>query len=320
VSAVAAVILAHADAAKVRRLIAALDGVDVFLHCDRKTPSVAAAEMVRGLEDRVELVPRVRTKLASWSLVLAELAGVRRALERSDAEHIVVMSGSCYPLVSTEELTDELDAWRGLSRLELNPLPYSGWGSLGRSHGGMWRVDRRFLRYGSQLAMVRGRPIPVWPARIPDTLALHASAHWKIYARHHAQALLSVLDSRPDLVRFWSGTFVPEESCVASILRSHDLVGEVADEIWDDRPWFMIWPPHDDSHPRWLVATDYPEIRRAATLPPRRPENPSAMTNVRGRHRFLFARKIASAAEDLLNTIDDELRAGSIVSLRNPAP
>ena len=107
-SSVAALILAHDDPAMVRRLIAALDGVDIFLHCDSKAPAAVVAEMTAGAGPRVRLVPRHRTAWASWSLVEAELAGLRMALEHSAAEHLIVLSGSCYPLVSVAELKDEL--------------------------------------------------------------------------------------------------------------------------------------------------------------------------------------------------------------------
>jgi hypothetical protein len=126
-AALAAVVLAHDDPEKVRRLIAALRGVEIFLHCDRKAPAEVVRRMLEGSGPDVHLAPRRPTHRLSWSLVEAELATVQFALDRTRAEHVIVLSGSCYPLVPVAELEDELAEWRGLSRLSLHPLPYETW-------------------------------------------------------------------------------------------------------------------------------------------------------------------------------------------------
>ena len=199
---VAVVILAYADPAQVRRLIGALAGVEVFLHCDAQTPDDVLAAMVEGASD-VRLVPRKNTVRASWGVVQGELAGLRAVLEGSATEHIVIISGSCYPLVSMAELTDQLADWRGRSRMELNPLPKPDWSfPIGRPDGGMWRFNRRFLTIGGRTVLVRGLPVPLGRRTIPPELRLHACSQWKIYARAHARKLLEVIEARGDLVRY----------------------------------------------------------------------------------------------------------------------
>ena len=104
----AAVVLAHGDPVHLRRLVGALDDVPVFLHCDAKTEPEVFAAMTRGLPRRVTVCERISTKLASWSLVHAELTALREAVARTRAHHIAVMSGSDYPLVSMQALLDGL--------------------------------------------------------------------------------------------------------------------------------------------------------------------------------------------------------------------
>jgi len=303
-SGTAVVILAHADGEQVRRLIDSLAGMEVFLHCDAKTPDSVLSAMTAASGACVHAIPRRRTSLASWSLVDAELAGVRMALERTRAEHIIVMSGSCYPLVSTEELGDDLARWRGHSRLELNPLPYLPWGTRLSRDGGLWRFDRRFVTFRDKILFVRGVPLPTYRRRVPRDLRLHASSQWKIYAREHAAILLRVLDGRSDLLRFWRTTLIPEESCAASILRSPALVGAAADNVCDDLPWYMEWPPADTRHPRWLGEEHAPMLETARFAPPRDPVKDQG----RHGHRKLFARKLSSRASWLVDMIDGELR------------
>lgn len=303
-------VLAHADAAQVRRLIGALTGIEVFLHCDAKTPNRVFAAMTEPSGACVHAVPRRRTSLSSWSLVAAELAGIKMALAQSRAEHIIVMSGSCYPLVSTEGIEDELAGWRGRSRLELNPLPYAPWGRRRAPDGGLWRFEHRFVTFRGQVVFLGDMPVPTIRRKVPTDLQLHASSQWKIYAREHAATLLRVLDERADLLKFWRTTLIPDESCAASILRSPALVGTTAESVCDDLPWYMEWPQVDPRHPRWLADEHTPLLGEARFAHPRDPLLDRGPIEDRSRdgHRKLFARKLSSHASSLVDMIDAELR------------
>jgi hypothetical protein len=306
-SGTAVLILAHDNPCHVRRLIGALDGLDVFMHVDGKTEDGVVREMTADAPD-VVLTPRRRIARMRWSAVEAELDGLRTVLDRSPAEHIVVASGSCYPLVSVGELQDELARWRGLSRIELNPIPYDGWSHFSAiADGGRHRFDRRFLTRGGEPVLVRSVPIPVGRRRVPEALTLQASSQWKIYAREHARTLLGVLDERPDLVRYWRTTYVPDESCVASILSSTALVGEVASELRHDRTWYIDWRGSESGgRPRWLGVEDFASLRDARLRPALQPDDPRE----RGESaRKLFARKLGRDSTELVERIDAELRA-----------
>ena len=305
-AAVAAVVLAHNDAPKVRRLIGSLAGADVFLHSDRSTPRSVANEMVNR-DSPATLIPRRRTRLASWSLVAAELAGLQLALERSRAHHIAVMSGSCYPLLSMAELEAELQPWRGYSRLELNELPWRGWNTPRHPDGGQWRFHRRFWTIRGQVVSVRGAPVPLLRRAIPPGLDLRASSQWKIYSRQHAQVVLSILNDNPSLLRFWRSTYVPDESCVASILQSPLLVGAVTEMVCDDLPWFLRWPKDGSAHPAWLGIRDIETVREAATAPTRTLDTLGLASRARPFRKF-FARKIGSHDGPLMDFIDEDLR------------
>jgi Core-2/I-Branching enzyme len=314
----AAVVLAHDDPPKVRRLLAALDGVDVFLHCDRRTPDGSLAEMLAGAGPRVSQVPRHRASVRSWSLVEAELAGLRLALERSKGEHVIVLSGACYPLVSVAELEDELSRWRGVTRMRLDPLPYESWNTPRNPDGGLWRFKRRFVTFRGRIVSLGDIPLRAYRRAIPDGVGLHASAQWKIYARDHATTLLRVLGERPDLVTFWRTSFVPDESCPASILRSPALVGRVAEEIFDDLPWFIRWA-ECAWHPDWLGQADFEALEAARNAPPRSPDLAVERSPDRDRFRKLFARKVSSRESKLLDWVDAELRQQEATS-DTPAP
>jgi hypothetical protein len=306
-SSVAVVILAHNNPTHVQRLIRALAGTDIFLHVDPNAPDDLVAAMTEGLP-HVELTPRFQTGRFQWGLVEAELAGVRMALERSPAEHVIVASGSCYPLVSAEDLIDELASWRGLSRFELSPIPYPGWSfRAGAPDGGLWRFNHRFLTIRGRMVLVyHDYPVPIGRRTIPPMLKLQASAHWKIYAREHGRRVLDVLDHSPELVRFWRGTYAAEESCIASILSSPELVGSVAEEVRHDRTWYIDWDGGEiGGHPRWLDVSDFPRLQLERTRPPLQPDD----DRERGEDsRKLFARKFGPDSTEVLDLIDEQLR------------
>ncbi len=263
--------------------------------------------MMRGAGANVRALPRLTTTLASWSLVDAELRALRVWLETSRAEHAIVLSGSCYPLVSVSELADELALWTGKSRLSLNPLPHEPWSTRRNDDGGLWRLRRRFVTVGGRVVFVGGIPLRTVRREPPGDLTLCASSQWKIYSRRHGAALLRVLDERPDLLRFWRTTLVPDESCVASILSSPQLVGDLSDDVCDDLPWYLDWNGSTRAgHPRWLTAADLGALAAARAAPPRPTDR---WVDGRDGFRKLFARKISSREPDLLDALDQRLLA-----------
>lgn len=289
----AAVILAHRDVEHVRRLIGALDDVEVLLHWDAKADTQALPRLREGFGDRVGCVPRHDTRLASWSLVAAELTGLRLALERTAATHIAVMSGSDYPLLPMDQLRAELAARSQPSWVTNRPLPYPAWDVAGFRDGGLWRHRYYFPTFRDQIIWVGPKPLFVpWRRGVHPDLEPRAASHWKILARDHVQRLLSIIKRRPDLVQRGRHMFIPEETFLASIMASPRLFGEDRIQPCHSHAWYIDWPADNPQHPRWLDVTDFETLRDAT----KKPEGAR------------FARKVSSAQSDLLDRIDDELR------------
>lgn len=307
----AVVILAHGDPVHLQRLVDALDDVPVFLHVDAKTSPAVCTAMIANLPRRVVLVERVSASLASWSLVEAELRGLRSALEATRAEHIAVLSGADYPLASVSDLVRELGPWRGHSYMWNTPLPYPAWDTRRHPDGGLWRLRFRFLTHRDRVLYLRDVPLrlPV-PRALPQGVELRASSQWKILARHHVQALLDAVDRRPDLVRFWRSTLVPDETFVASVLGSPSVVDRDPLPACTAQPWFIRWEP-GAYHPFWLDEDDFDDLvaaREGARMTPATAFEPSTERDRPGPK--LFARKLSAArSPGLVDRIDAELRS-----------
>jgi hypothetical protein len=303
------IILAYDDPAQVRRLIRALRGLDVFVHCDGRSPDHICAGMTEGAHAKVRLLRRRPTGWGDWTILDAELRGLRAALDSTAAEHLVVASGSCYPLVSAQELQDDLAGWRGMSRFRLFPLPFSGWNTPRLRDGGLRRLRWRYLTVKDHCVYLGRLPVPLHPRKLPADLVPYGHSSWRIYARRHAVSLLEVLDTRPDLVRFFRTSHIPHESCPGSILRSPSLVGPISGQVRHDCPWHIDWPEPVNgipaSRPRFLNLSDLPVLRELQARP-RRP--PDTSDDAAESYRRLFARKLRSTEPELLEAIDEEFR------------
>jgi hypothetical protein len=265
---------------------------------------------MRGLSGRVTMLPRLDTRVSSWSLVLAELAGLGAAVRTTNAEHIAVLSGADYPLSTVDGLLAALEPWRGHSYLYNRQLPFAQWSTKQHPDGGEWRFRHRFVVRNDNVVTVGGRPIH-WPVRrrLPEGLELRASAQWKVYSREHAQLLLRVTEDRPDLMRFWRTTFVPDESFAASVLASAALVGASALQPCLANPWYYRFPPGGD-HPKWLGTEDFADLTRSSRAHPMEPAEAFAPTEGPVReHGKLFARKFTSSDPEVLDRIDADLRS-----------
>lgn len=315
-----AVVLAHRDPAQVRRLIGALEDVPVVLHCDAKAPADVAGRMLEGWGGRVRAQPRTSAALDSWSLVRVELDALRSALRFSSAAHVAVLSGADHPLLGVQELLEELRAWEGRSWLVSAPLPHRPWDTPRNPDGGRWRTEHRFLTRGDDVLFVRGVPLRLpWRRALPPGLRVRASSQWKVYAREDVQRLLGVVDARPDLVRFWRSTLVPDESFAASVLASPALTGSPALPDCHASAWFQRWPAAGSHHPAVLTEQDLPALAAARAAEPARPS--SLLQPPAHPPRPWFARKLSSGASgDLAERIDAELRAGGPARAVQPAP
>lgn len=309
----AAVVLAHTDPSQLRRLVAALDDVPVFLHCDAKTPGPVFERMTQRLPRRVTLCPRVPTSLASWSLVQAELVALRAAISHTDAAHILVLSGADYPLTSMHELALELKNRRGKSWIWNVPIPFAGWDTRRHPDGGLWRFQHHFLTRHGHVLYCHGIPLRS-PLRrhVPPELAVRAASQWKIYARHHAERLLDIVDTRHDLVRFWRSTLVPDESFAASVLASRSLVGTETLPECSTSAWYVQWPPDKPAyHPEYLQSKDFTTLAKLGSVAASgAPIDCEAASDPAPPYRRFFARKFSTDVDtDVLDRIDAELRS-----------
>jgi len=282
----ACVVLAHTDPVHLHRLVRALDPFPVYLHVDIRTPPDIHRAMVSGLPDYCRLLPRIATGWARWENVAAEIAGYRAALAEQPLTHVALLTGTDYPLASTESIRELLGRHPTSTFAEVNPLPYAQWG---RS-GGMARL--RYPHWAHQKRMIR---VPI-PRRLPAGIRFAGGSQLKILASRHAQAVVDTTDGRPDLVRFWARSWIADETYIPSLLNSPNVVPDLAQHLVPMMPWWIGWDGAARKSPPWLSLRDYDAIRSRRLLD----SDPEPR---------LFARKFSTdLSTELLDAIDATMR------------
>ena len=280
---IAVVLLAHDKPRLLRRIVEALDGIPVFLHVDARVSEAHYAELTDGLPQRVRTVPRFASEWATYQLVEAELAGYRAALEHTDAEHVIMMTGADYPLVGVDRLTDRLSGLRGASWADVWRLPITFWGPMGG-------YDRFIFRN-----RVRNRK-RVWsfmPRRWPRGVQPAGGSQLKILARRHVERLLELVDTRDDLVQYFHDVWIPDEVMLPSLLVSPAFgMDWETSHVRGGHAWHIDWGRQPSPHPRVLGLEDLPALHAART----RVTAPA-----------LFARKFTEDSWPVLDRIEREL-------------
>lgn len=285
----ACVVIAHGDPQHLHRLIATLDPFPVYLHIDAATSEVVHREMVTGLPDRVQLLPRRSTGWGQWTIAQVEIDGYRRAIRDTGVTHVATLTGSDYPLASTSRICETLAENAGVSLTNFTAMPFPGWRA-----GGFWRLRHVFWVWRKRMVFV---PIP---RRLPWGVVPSGGSQVKILAREHVERLLAAYDNRPDVVRFWKRTWIPDETFVPSVCLSPDLFGR----SWTTgdscgTPWFIAWGDQPTKSPPWLDEEHWEAIEQAAD-----PDGEAVPA--------LFARKLSTTTSgSLLDLIDRELRSDS---------
>jgi hypothetical protein len=280
---IAYILLCHKDPAGIVRQAVRLTaaGDYVAIHFDRR----AAAADYRALRLALDANPRVafarrriRCGWGEWSLVAASLLAVRAAVAAfPQATHFYMMSGDCMPIKSAGFAHDYLDR-DDCDYIETFDFFESDWIRTGikeerliyrhlfneRAHKGLFYSSMALQK---RLGLARA---------IPGDLQIMIGSQWWCLRRRTVEKLLAFCDTRPDVIRFFRTTWIPDETFFQTIV--HHLVP--SREIRSRTLTFLMFTDYGmpttfyNDHYDYLLSQD-----------------------------FLFARKISPEAGDLKNRL-----------------
>lgn len=223
---IAFLLLCHKDPegiiAQVRALTAG--GDVVAIHHDANAPAADYRRLRKAFhgETGVAFVDRRhRCGWGEWSLVAATLSLVRKALAAfPDASHFYLISGDCRPVKSAADVRADLER-DPADHIESVDFFTSGWIKTGlREERLIYRhffnERRRKRLFYAALALQRRLGLR---RALPRGLGIRIGSQWWCLRRQTLESLLAFLRQRPDVLRFFRRTWIPDETFFQTLVR-----------------------------------------------------------------------------------------------------
>jgi hypothetical protein len=283
VAEIAYILLCHKDvdaiAAKATSLTAKGDCVAIHFDANAPKPQFEKLRTALAGNDRVVFARRKSCGWGEWSLVDATLSGARAAIGAFPrATHFYLISGDCMPIKTAEYARDFLDE-HDSDFIESFDFFASDWIKTGM------REERLIYRHWFNERTQPRRFYATYQAQkrlgltraIPRDLRIMIGSQWWCLRRRTIEAILDFIARRPDVMRFFRTTWIPDETFFQTLV--HHLVPQ--SEIESRTPTFLMFSDYGmpvtfyNDHYDMLTAQD-----------------------------ALFARKISPEARDLKDRLD----------------
>jgi len=223
---IAYILLCHKDPegiiAQAERLTEGGDYVSI--HFDRRAKSRDFEKLKTALSINPSVSfarKRLKCGWGEWSLVAATLLAVRAAVEAFPrATHFYMLSGDCMPIKSAE-YAHALLARDDVDYVESFDFYKSEWIKTGIKEERLiyrhWFNERthKSLFYASMAVQDR---LGV-SRKIPADLQIQIGSQWWCLRRRTVEALLEFCDRRRDVIRFFSTTWIPDETFFQTLVR-----------------------------------------------------------------------------------------------------
>lgn len=223
---IAYLLLCHSDpdaiATQARALAAA--GDTVTIHFDGNAPREAYATLqhaLRGVEGVVFTPRRLRCGWGEWSLVAATIEAARTALAAfPEATHFYMISGNCGAIKSASYARAFLDR-RQADFIESYDFLDSNWIKTGLHKERL--IYRHYVNERRHKAWFYR--LMAWQQRLglerplPTDLRIMIGSQWWCLRRATLEKALAFAKTRPDIVRFFRTTWIPDETFFQTIVR-----------------------------------------------------------------------------------------------------
>ena len=223
---IAFILLTHKDPvgiiAQAKRLAATGDYVSIHFDARANPADFDKIKAALGGNPSVTFArKRHKCGWGEWSLVAATLEAVRAAYAAfPDATHFYMLSGDCMPAKTAQYAHDLLDR-EAVDYIESFDFFASDWIKTGIKEERLiyrhWFNERKskWLFYASMQAQEK-----LGLARaIPDDIQMMIGSQWWCLRRSTIEAVLAFCDSRPDVMRFFRTTWIPDETFFQTIVR-----------------------------------------------------------------------------------------------------
>jgi len=263
---IAFVLLCHKDTEAIIQQVEQLTvaGDCVAIHFDARAPQADFSRLRSALGGNPGVVfaaRRVKCAWGGWSLVQATLEALSAALRSfSEATHFYMISGDCVPIKTAEHAHAYLDR-APADHIESVDFHRSGWIKTGmkedrliyrhvfneRNHKQLFYAS---LEWQKRLGLRRAPPVD---------LEMMIGSQWWCLRRGTVEKVMEFCTSRPDVMRFFRTTWIPDETFFQTLVRH--LVPNA--EICPRPPTFLMFTDYGmpavfyNDHHDLLLAQDY---------------------------------------------------------------
>ena len=283
------VLVVHKFPTQVGRLVDAVSPCPVVVHVDPRSSQQTwkGFQELAARRPQVQLIDRRRTGWASWGGVEALLQALARS-QSLHCTHVVHMTGQDYPLRPVDEIASFLGQGPATSWIPHDKMPvaFLSDGDGGLSRAWQWNMPVRTRRVR---VPVRRRP--------PEGVVFYYGQAQRVLSMGLVRQLLGQIEERPELLRFFRRTWIPDELFIPSLAMSLPLEGEVSGA----NLWFSDWSA-GGPHPKVFRTEDIDRL--TAVAHGRAGELPGGPTK-------LFARKFDLEIDaKVVDLVDERLLAG----------
>lgn len=191
-------------------------GDGVVIHADLNAGPKFAAELAKAIEGLPDVVlsRSIKCGWGTWSLVEATLILIRTAhAEFPDASHFFLLSGDCMPVKSARYIQDKLSA-NDRDYVQHADFFEDGWIKTGLTeerliyrHPFNERTQKRLFYWS--LALQRRFGLK---RKLPKGIKMKIGSQWWVLRRATIDKILDFVKRRPDVVRFFKTTWIPDET------------------------------------------------------------------------------------------------------------
>ena len=293
---IAYLILAHANAQHLQRLISALttDSSSFFIHLDRKTERSPFLSI--GGDNVHFTEQRAAVHWGDFSQVEAMLILLRAACAQPGGfDRCVLLSGADYPLRSAQEIEDFFAAAPDREFMNLVAMPSKAAGkSLSRLSTYQLRATTpRLLRAGRKALMIAGL-LPRqrdYKAHL-GALAPYAGSTWWALSRAACDHILAFAERETQVVDFFKNTQCPDESFFHTILGNSPFLSRIARNLT-----YTDWSGGGAS-PAGMTQQHLTLFQATSSFP---------AADTYGAGAMLFARKFADQSAQLVARMDRQI-------------
>lgn len=256
----------HKNPEQVRRLIDRIYDVNDVYHitvfCNRAKEGEWEAKLPM---DRGNVhVAYMRSGAHSTFLQVAATLQAMRFLKNRDIDHMIMLSGQCYPLMTREEIKNNLDVDRSYFKYRSEP-------EFGPAIRNRFKYCYIRVPNPNLIRKIFGRKatdrnifikFPRMSDGPPGGMAPYMGTNWLILKKEHLNYILDFVEENPRYMRYFRNFISADESFFHIIL----LNSIFRDEIVNEGRTYVDWTDRGSQLPNFLISDDLDAIMSSGCL------------------------------------------------------